>query len=137
VYTYRRCVTLFRPEECPVPLEYLSRPVFLAVREQLAAGVKIAQIAADTGLATATIEGIEAGRVGPSRIVVDDDHPLRDEMLSATRCAGCGALVFAWPCLACQMAAGGPLAGDRVSGLAAKAKRRRVRARARRRKRAA
>jgi hypothetical protein len=55
-----------------------------------------------------TIAAIQADRIQPSRIVVEDDDPLREEMLTARRCHGCGALVFHWPCLACQLAAGGP-----------------------------
>jgi len=85
--------------------EYLPRKLYLRVRELLADASPYAAIAAETGLSEATVAAIANGSRQPSRIAVDDDHPLRDEMLSARRCPGCGALVFRWPCLACQIAA--------------------------------
>jgi hypothetical protein len=85
-------------------------------------------IAEITQLSPSTIADIGSGELQPSRIVVDDHDPNREEILKAQRCRGCGALVYVWPCLACQMctavAEPEPVAG-RVRGLALKHKRRR------------
>jgi hypothetical protein len=116
-------------------LEYVSRRKFLLVRERLAQQVALAEIAAETGLSTATVVAISEGRIGPSRIAVDDDHPLRDEMLRAKRCPGCGGLVFIWPCLACQITGAitpVPASQKRTNREPAKYKRNRVKQRAKR-----
>ncbi len=116
------------------PAEYVSRRVWLLVRERLADGLPHDFIALEVGLSTGTIAGIAAERIRPSRIVVEEDDPLREEMLTAKRCPGCGALVFTWPCLACQMAAAAklpvkkakkPRAVKRIGGRALKSKLRR------------
>ncbi len=106
--------------------EYLSRRSFLKIRE-LAGDSSPPAIAAEVGLSVETVVAVIEGRRQPSRIVVDDDHPLRDEMLTAQRCAGCGALVFTWPCLGCAMAEGHvPLPPQRLSGAGLKYKRQRA-----------
>lgn len=89
-------------ENVAVTVEYLPRRLYLRIRE-LAGEMTPLQIAEVVPLSLITIEGVLAGKLQPSRIVVDDDHPLREEMLTATRCDGCGARVFRWPCLACQL----------------------------------
>lgn len=105
--------------------EYLSRRSFLTIRE-LAEEKSVAEIAQSLCLTQATVVAVLEGRLLPSRIVVDDDDPLREEMLTARRCQGCGALVFRWPCLACAMAAG-KQPPKRLSGSAVKRKRQRAR----------
>ena len=115
--------------------EYVSRPQFLHVRQRLADQATAPEIAAETGLATTTVVAIAAGQIGPSRIAVDDDHPLREQMLSAKRCPGCGGLVFTWPCLACQLTGAiAPVtaAKKRTNREPAKYKRNRLKQRARR-----
>ena len=115
--------------------EYVSRTLFLLVRERLTEPVTASEIATETGLSTATVVAIAAGRIRPSRIAVDDDHPLRDQMLNAKRCPGCGSLVFVWPCLACQITgeiAPVPAPRKRTNREPAKYKRNRVKQRARR-----
>ncbi len=115
--------------------EYVSRRRFLHVRERLADQIPLTRIAAETGLSETTIAGIAAGQVSPSRIAVDDDHPLREQMLSARRCPGCGGLVFSWPCLACQITgAVAPVAAQpaRKNRTLAKYKRNRLQNRVRR-----
>jgi hypothetical protein len=108
---------------------YLCRRDFLRIRELLADNVSAAEIAAETSLPAETIADIAAERIGPSRIAVEDDHPLREEMLTAKRCSGCGALVFAWPCLGCAMAGQKPQPQKvaRMGGTQLKAKQRRLR----------
>ena len=109
--------------------EYLSRRSLLRIRE-LATELPVSAIAAEVGVSPdCVVEVISGRRHHPSRIVVDDDHPLRDEMLTARRCHGCGALVFTWPCLACAMQAGNCAAAQRISGLDLKRKRSRAAAR--------
>lgn len=107
---------------------YLSRHKWLQVRELLDQQQTLAAIAEVTQLSPSTIAAIASGELQPSRIVVDDLDPNREEILKAKRCVGCGALVYIWPCLACQMstavAAPKPVAGH-VRGLALKHKRRR------------
>lgn len=115
--------------------EYLTRRDYLQVRDRLAVGDPREQIAEELALAPATVAAIASGELLPSRIVVDDDHPLREEMLTATRCAGCGALVFTWPCLACQLAARrkpGGVKKQRLQGESLKNKLRRQQKRAER-----
>lgn len=113
--------------------EYLSRRSFLIIRDA-AEETEPVELAARLGLAVETVLEVLAGKRRPSRIVVDDDHPLRDEMLIARRCKGCGALVFTWPCLACDIASGASRATQqRVTGVGLKDKRRRTKAAARRR----
>lgn len=109
--------------------EYLPRRSFLKIRE-LAGEMPIDEIAAMVKLSTQTVAEVIAGRRQPSRIAVDDDHPLHDEMLTATRCAGCGALVFTWPCLGCQMSGLAPRSAEsRIAGEPLKYKRQRIRRR--------
>ena len=115
--------------------EYVSRPQFLHVRQRLADQATAFEITAETGLSATTVAAIAAGRIGPSRIAVDDDHPLREQMLSAKRCPGCGGLVFVWPCLACQITGAiAPVAAPqkRTNREPAKYKRNRLKQRARR-----
>jgi hypothetical protein len=113
---------------------HLSRRLWLEVRDRLAVLESPEAVAAATQLPLDTIAAIASGQLLPSRIVVDDHDPERDEILQATRCRGCGGLVYVWPCLACQLegpAAKSPADHDqpRLSGLALKHKRRRERAR--------
>ena len=95
--------------------DYLDRRSYLKIRE-LAGEMPVVEIAAIVKISTQTVVEVIAGTRQPSRIVVDDDHPLREEMLTATRCTGCGALVFARPCLGCQMAERKPLPAQRIRG---------------------
>jgi hypothetical protein len=110
--------------------EYLSRRSFLKIRE-LATDFAVHAIAGEVGVSPDCVTEVISGERQPSRIVVDDDHPLRDEMLEARRCHGCGALVFTWPCLACAMQSGSAAATPRISGRDLKYKRSRTSARSR------
>lgn len=110
--------------------EYLPRRLYLRVRELLADGLSHAQIAASVPVGLATIEGIATGELRPSRIVVDADDPEREQMLAARRCPGCGAMVYVWPCLGCQVASGQPAPAQRLGGLRLKRLRARVRKKA-------
>lgn len=115
--------------------EYVSRPQFLHVRQRLAEQATASEIAVETGLSATTVAAIAAERIRPSRIAVADDHPLRDQMLNAKRCPGCGGLVFVWPCLACQITGAiAPTAAPkkRTNREPAKYKRNRLQQRARR-----
>jgi hypothetical protein len=112
--------------------EYLSRHKFLRAREMAAENAPLEAIAAELGLCLKLVEAILQDQAQPSRIVVDDDQPLREEILTSSRCPGCGALVYAWPCLACQMAgqiSPPPAAGPRVRGANLKQKLRRLKRR--------
>lgn len=82
----------------------ISRRVVLRVRELLEEEQPPAGIALLLGLPLATIEGIAAGRIQPSRLLIEHDDPQRDAMARAERCPGCGGMVYLWPCLACQLA---------------------------------
>jgi hypothetical protein len=86
-----------------MPTTYLPRRIWLRVRELLAAQTALETIAEVTQLSPSTIAAIASGELQPSRIVVDDHDPNREEILKAQRCHGCGALVYVWPCLGCQM----------------------------------
>lgn len=109
--------------------EYLPRRSFLKIRE-LAGEMPTDEIAAVVKLSPQTVADVIAGRRQPSRIAVDDDHPLRDEMLTAKRCLGCGAMVFTWPCLGCQMSGAAPRsAAAPIAGESLKYKRQRIRRR--------
>ena len=105
--------------------EYLSRRSFLRIRE-LATEMTPGRIAAEVGVSPDCVIQVISGERQPSRVVVDEDHPLRDEILTASRCRGCGALVFAWPCLACAMHSGSHAATPRISGRDLKYKRSRT-----------
>jgi hypothetical protein len=110
--------------------EYLSRHKFLRAREMAAENAAPELIAAQLGLDLAQVQAILQDRLQPSRIVVDDDEPLREEILTSQRCEGCGALVYVWPCLACQMAgviSPPPPSTKRVRGENLKQKLRRLR----------
>ncbi len=120
---------------------YLSRRSFLEVRHLLAENVPFAAIAEQTGVALRTIADIAQDAVLPSRIAEDEEHPLWEEMQHSRRCPGCGALVFLWPCLACQLTAcaggGGVKVPRKAAGLKLKDKRRRVATKRERRRLAA
>jgi len=82
--------------------EHISRRAFLKARELLAIRRPIEEISLETGLSLGAIRDIDADRVQPSRLIVEDDDPMREEVLKSRRCPGCGAMVYHWPCLACQ-----------------------------------
>lgn len=82
----------------------VSRRLFLRVRELLESEQSQTSIANLLALPLATIAGIAAGRIQPSRLIIEHDDPQRDAMSRAERCPGCGGMVYLWPCLACQLA---------------------------------
>jgi hypothetical protein len=83
--------------------EYVSRWAFLKARELLALDRLPAEIAAELKLLPATVVAIAAGDLTHSHLVIEEDDPLREEMLTARRCPECGGMVYVWPCLVCQM----------------------------------
>src|SRR5687768_5518648 len=91
--------------EKPMNAEYVSRWAFLKARELLALAQPVVDIAAQLKLLPATIEAIAAGELTHSHLVIEEDEPERDAMLTSRRCAGCGGMVYVWPCLTCQLRA--------------------------------
>lgn len=57
-------------------------------------------IARATGLDRTTIDRILGGPGPPDE--EPDDDPLAAAKARATRCPGCGGLVYQWPCLTCE-----------------------------------
>ncbi len=130
MYIYGRDFETFSSGITLMNDEYLPRRMYLRVRELLAEKCSTHQVALLVPLSPATIDQIAADQILPSRIVVEEDDPQRDEALTAQRCAGCGALVYAWPCLGCQMTRGETVSRPRVGGLRLKYKQRRIHRRA-------
>ncbi|HTN73748.1 MAG TPA: hypothetical protein VL096_00825 [Pirellulaceae bacterium] len=114
-----------------MPCDHLARRDFLRVRELLAEQIPPPQIAQSLALPLQTVLGIASGEQQPSRLIVEQDDSPREEMLTSRRCPGCGAMVYVWPCLGCQIASGEPATPRRkqLGGLSLKLKRRRLAAR--------
>jgi len=102
----------------------LTMPEVLAVRRALAAGTRHAEIARALGLSVWTVNRIAdlARRQPEPRQVSElpedelpyDDAPPEYVPLNLRRCAGCGAMVYLWPCIACKLATA--TRGVRVQG---------------------
>lgn len=74
------------------------------VRMLLAAGVTHSQIARRTGLSRRTVARIAArGRRLLTAADIHDDRPAGFEEQCLNRCRGCGATVYLWPCLQCEL----------------------------------
>jgi len=87
----------------------LTLSEFQAVRRALAARMRITEIARELNLSVWTIAKIKDEQRFAYDPVSDDDLPEDDappDYLAGNmrRCGGCGAMVYLWPCLACQMA---------------------------------
>ena len=82
-------------------------PEFLAVRRALAAGQRQVDIAREFDLGIWTIERIAARlRYDEDPLAVElpeDDAPPDYSAANLRRCSGCGAMVYVWPCIACQL----------------------------------
>jgi hypothetical protein len=82
---------------------------FCAVRRALAAGKRHVEIAREMGLSLWTIARIDddpllqMDPVNEAELPVDNG-PADFESEQLRRCPGCGAMVYRWPCLACQAA---------------------------------
>ena len=67
------------------------------VRDLLNQGFTPREVAEQTGISRRLID-----RIGRGRFVPGQARPLDPSLPSrAFRCAGCGGMVFRWPCLAC------------------------------------
>jgi hypothetical protein len=87
----------------------LTVPEFLAVRRALRAGRRHTEIARDLNLSVWTIARIDDQQRYQLDPVTDDELPVDDAppdylAQNLRRCPGCGAMVYLWPCRACQMA---------------------------------
>jgi hypothetical protein len=80
-----------------------------AVRRALGRGLRHVEIARELNLSVWTVDRIAAEMryqldpVPESELPVDD-APADYEPSRMKRCGGCGAIVYLWPCLACEMA---------------------------------
>ena len=80
-----------------------------AVVRMLRAGMRRVEIARELELGVDAVERI-AGDLRRGREMAtesdlpDDDAPPGYVASNLRRCAGCGAMVYLWPCLACRMA---------------------------------
>jgi hypothetical protein len=82
---------------------------FEAVRRALAAGARHVEIARELNLSVWTIALIANNRRYETEDVdeVDlpvDDAPAEYEAKNLRRCGGCGAMIYVFPCVACQLA---------------------------------
>jgi hypothetical protein len=78
------------------------------VRMLLAAGLTHLQITRRTGLSRRTIARIAAqGRRQLTAADIHDDRPAGFEAECLNRCRGCGARIYLWPCLQCELRARG------------------------------
>jgi hypothetical protein len=82
---------------------------FLAVCHLLRARWRHVQIARELDLSVGTVSRIAGERRFQAETISEADLPEDDgppDYLAANlrRCAGCGAMVYVWPCLACRMA---------------------------------
>jgi hypothetical protein len=76
------------------------------VRMLLAAGTTYFQISRRTGLSTRTIARIAAaGRRQLTSGDIHDDRPAGFDSECLNRCRGCGASIYLWPCLQCELRA--------------------------------
>src|SRR5262245_9011971 len=87
----------------------LTLPEFQAVRRALAAGLRFTEIARELDLSVWTISRIANERRFQQDDVAESDLPEDDAppdygAQNLRRCAGCGALIYVSPCLACEMA---------------------------------
>jgi hypothetical protein len=84
---------------------------YRAVRRALGCGLRHCEIARELGLCVDTIARIADER----RYRADGENPRADELpaddgppdyvaTNLRRCPGCGAMVYLWPCRACEMA---------------------------------
>jgi hypothetical protein len=72
----------------------------------LAAGCSYTQIYRRTGLSRRTIARIAAqGRRELTAADIHDDRPAGFDQDCLNRCRGCGARVYLWPCLQCELKA--------------------------------
>lgn len=86
---------------------------FQAVCRALDAGSRHAEIARDLDLSVSTIARIaddrRLARDEPTEGEMPEDDPPPDySAQQLRRCPGCGAMVYLWPCLACQPATAVP-----------------------------
>jgi hypothetical protein len=81
---------------------------FLAVRRGLLAGLRHVEIARELDLGVWTVDRIAARlryENDPAAAELpEDDAPPDYAAAKLRRCPGCGAMVYVWPCIACQMA---------------------------------
>lgn len=78
------------------------------VRMLLAAGLTHLQISRRTGLSSRTVARIAAqGRRQLTAADIHDDRPAGFEADCLNRCRGCGARIYLWPCLQCELRARG------------------------------
>src|SRR6266850_5231562 len=82
---------------------------FLAVRRALRAGMRHSEIARELNLSVWTIARIDDEERYQFDPVSEDELPVDDAppdylAQNLRRCPGCGAMVYVWPCRACQMA---------------------------------
>src|SRR4051812_4658004 len=76
------------------------------IRMLLAAGNTHSQVARRTGLSTRTIARIAAG--GRRQLTAEDihdDRPAGFDGECLNRCRGCGASIYLWPCMQCELQA--------------------------------
>ena len=74
----------------------------------LAAGCSHSQIARRTGFSRRTIGRIAAeGRRKLTAADIHDDRPAGFDRECLNRCQGCGARIYLWPCLQCELRARG------------------------------
>ena len=96
-------------------LHTLTIPEILAVRRALGAGLRHTEIARELNLSVWTIDRIAVERrhedesvredeLPPGAKLPEDDCPPDYVAQNLRRCPGCGAMVYVWPCITCQMA---------------------------------
>ena len=74
----------------------------------LASGLTHLQISRRTGLSRRTVARIAAqGRRQLTAADIHDDRPAGFEAECLNRCRGCGARIYLWPCLQCELRARG------------------------------
>ena len=87
----------------------LTREQFVEVRRMLGEGKRQVQIARALDLSVWTVTRIASEPQFQRDDLLDgelpeDDGPVDFVSRALRRCTGCGAMVYRWPCLACQMA---------------------------------
>jgi hypothetical protein len=87
----------------------LTLSEFYAVRRALAAGMRHTEIARELDLSVWTIDRLAALERYQQDPITEDELPEDDAppdylAQNLRRCPGCGAMVYVWPCIACQMA---------------------------------
>lgn len=81
-------------------MQRLSDERIQAVLDMLADGVSALQVSKRLEISYTTVSRIKFGELKPSR--AEDRKLLIDSPMPGSRCPGCGAIIFVWPCVGCR-----------------------------------